>query len=169
MSSEKVKAVFLDRDGVINEERGEYTWLLEDFRINPTVVEALRRLQADGYLLLIISNQGGIAKGKYTKADVDYLHLHLERILANHGIRLTAIYYCPHHPDHGHCICRKPDSLLLEKACARYGIDPSTSHFIGDAQRDVDAAVKAGMHAVKIKPNDSLIPVVDKLINARSF
>lgn len=164
MSSEKAKAVFLDRDGVINEERGDYTWLLEDFKINPTVVEALRRLQSAGYLLLIISNQGGIAKGKYTKADVDYLHLHLERLLANHGIRLTAIYYCPHHPDHGNCICRKPDSLLLEKACARFNIDPATSYFIGDADRDVKAAAKTGVRPVKINSNESLLPVVDIII-----
>ena len=166
MSSEPVKAIFLDRDGVINEERGDYTWLLEDFRINPGVLEALRQWQADGYLLIIISNQGGVAKGIYAKKDVDYLHLHLERSLSNQGIRLTAIYYCPHHPHSGLCICRKPDSLLLEKACARFGIDPSVSYFIGDTQRDMDAAIKAGIHPVKINPNDPLTTVLARIKKA---
>jgi D-glycero-D-manno-heptose 1,7-bisphosphate phosphatase len=163
MSSELRKAVFLDRDGVINEERGDYTWQLEDFRINPGVVEALLELQSKGFLLIVISNQGGIAKGLYTKAEVDYLHLHLERFLANHGVKLAGFYYCPHHPETGNCICRKPDSLLLEKACAAHGIEPSASYFIGDAQRDADAAKKAFIHPIQIPSNTPLIDALSKI------
>src|SRR5689334_3049500 len=110
------KAIFLDRDGVINRERGEYTYLLEDFKLNDGVIEVLQLFQAKGYLLIIISNQSGIAKGIYTKEQVNYLHLHMERVLKNKAIVLTEIYFCPHHPDFSKCLCRKPESILLEKA-----------------------------------------------------
>src|SRR6185436_20661648 len=133
------KAVFLDRDGVVNVERGEYTWLLEDFKLNDGLIEALKIFLEKKYQLIIISNQGGIAKGLYKKEEVEYLHLHLVRILKNQGIELVEIYYCPHHPDFGECICRKPDSLLLEKAIARFHIRASESYFIGDTDRDVEA------------------------------
>src|SRR5437763_380941 len=139
MHSEKHKAIFLDRDGVINEERGDWTYLLENFRINAGVVEALKIFQQKNYLLIVISNQSGIAKGIYTKEQADYLHLHLERVLKNHGIILTEVYYCPHHPEVSKCLCRKPDSLMLEKAIARFNVSASESFFIGDADRDIEA------------------------------
>jgi D-glycero-D-manno-heptose 1,7-bisphosphate phosphatase len=154
------KAVFLDRDGVVNVERGEYTWLLEDFKLNGGLIEALKNFREKNYMLIVISNQGGIAKDLYKKEEVDYLHLHLERVLKNQGIELTEIYYCPHHPDTGKCICRKPDSLLLEKALARFNIDASASYFIGDAERDVEAGKKAGMTTIKVEPNSSLMDVI---------
>ena len=157
------KAVFLDRDGVLNRDRGEYTFRQEDFSLLPGVLSGLKKLVASGYELVIITNQGGIAKGLYTKAEVDYLHLHLERFLANHGVKLAGFYYCPHHPETGNCICRKPDSLLLEKACAAHGIDPSASYFIGDAQRDADAAKKACIHPIQIPSNTPLIDTLSKI------
>ncbi len=160
MRSEKNKAVFLDRDGVINAERGDYTWLLEDFKLNEGLIEALKVFQQKKYLLIVISNQSGIAKGIYTKEEVEYLHLHLVRALKNQGIELAEIYYCPHHPDVSKCICRKPDSLLLEKAIARFQVDAVKSYFIGDAERDIQAGEKAGVKAIKIQPNSSLMNVI---------
>lgn len=164
MQSEKNKAIFLDRDGVINEERGDYTWLLEDFKLNKDLIPALQAFQKEGYLLIIISNQGGIGKGMYTKADADYLHLHLERHLENQGIHISEVYYCPHHPDNTKCICRKPDSLLLEKAMARFGIDPKLSWFIGDADRDVEAGTKAGVRTLKVLSNSSLLEILPLIL-----
>jgi D-glycero-D-manno-heptose 1,7-bisphosphate phosphatase len=161
MSSEKRKAIFLDRDGVINAERGEYTWLLEDFKLNDGLTEALKAFQEKNYLLIVISNQSGIAKGIYKKENTDYLHLHLTRVLKNKGIELAEIYYCPHHPETGKCICRKPDSLLLEKALARFDLNASASYFIGDADRDVEAGHKAGVKTIKIPRNSSLIHVIE--------
>jgi D-glycero-D-manno-heptose 1,7-bisphosphate phosphatase len=160
MHSEKRKAVFLDRDGVINQERGDWTYLLEDFRINEGVVEALKVFQQKNYLLIVISNQSGIAKGVYKQEQTEYLHLQLERHFKNHGIILTEIYYCPHHPDISKCICRKPDSLLLEKAIARFQINASESFFIGDAERDIAAGTKAGVKTIKVEPNSSLMNVL---------
>jgi D-glycero-D-manno-heptose 1,7-bisphosphate phosphatase len=154
------KAIFLDRDGVINMERGEYTWLLEDFKFNAGLIEALKIFQEKNYMLIVISNQSGIAKGIYKKEEVEYLHLHLERTLKNQGITLTEIYYCPHHPDFGKCICRKPESQLLEKAIARFQIDPTVSYFIGDADRDVEAGKKVGVKTIKVEPNSSLMNVI---------
>lgn len=165
MSSDLRKAVFLDRDGVINRERGDYTWLLDDFEINPGVLEALAELTRAGYLLIIVSNQGGIGKGLYSRADSDYLHLHLERYLSFSGVHLEEVYYCTHHPATGKCLCRKPSGLLLEKAIARFRLDPSASFFIGDRDRDVEAAVAAGVTPVKILPNESLVPVVTRMLS----
>jgi len=163
MHSEKNKAVFLDRDGVINRELGNYVTHLEDFIINDGVVEALKLFQEKKYILIVISNQGGIAKGICTKEQVDYLHLHLERALKNKGILLSEIYYCPHHPDITNCICRKPDSQLLEKAMARFNIDAGHSYFIGDAERDMLAGEKAGVQTIRVEVNQSLMEIVRQI------
>ena len=156
MNAASMKAIFLDRDGVINRERGDYTWLLEDFIINEGVMDALREFQSRGYRLVVISNQGGIAKGLYTKEQADYLHLHLRRVFENSGVLLDEIYYCPHHPSVSNCLCRKPGSLLIEKALARFRLDASQCTFIGDAQRDADAAKQAGVRGIVIPPNSDL-------------
>jgi D-glycero-D-manno-heptose 1,7-bisphosphate phosphatase len=160
MPSEKNKAVFLDRDGVINREQSRYVTHLEDFIINDGVVEALKIFSDKNYLLIVISNQGGISKGICTKEQVDYLHLHLQRVMKIKGIEISEVYYCPHHPDVTNCICRKPDSQMLEKAMARFNIDASKSYFIGDADRDMEAGKNAGITTIKVEANQSLMEVV---------
>ncbi len=163
MHSEKRKAVFLDRDGVLNREMGNYVAHLEEFIINDGVIPALEIFSRKNYLLIVISNQGGIAKGLCTKEEVDYLHLHLERSLKLRGIVLSEIYYCPHYPEVTACICRKPGSLMLEKAIARFNIDAANSYFIGDADRDIEAGVKAGVQTIKVRSNQSLMEIVDRI------
>ena len=92
------KAIFLDRDGVINSDVGHYyIYKLEDFIINKGIVNSLKRFQESGYKLLIISNQGGVAKGIYSCDDVNKIHVYLKEKLAEHGVFLQEIYYCPHH------------------------------------------------------------------------
>ena len=159
----KQKAIFLDRDGVIIRERGDFTWLLEDVFINPGVEEALQIFINAGYMLIVISNQSGIAKEIYTKQEADYIHLHLERVFSIKGVHITEFYYCPHHPTISNCICRKPDSLLLEKAIARFNVDAAKSYFIGDADRDIEAGNKAGVQSIKIEVNSSLVPVAERI------
>lgn len=149
------KAVFLDRDGVINFERG-YTYRLEDFKILPGVFDSLRAFQTAGFLLVVVSNQSGIAKGLYKQSDVEQLHAFLKDECKREGIVFSEIYYCVHHPDVSACICRKPDSLFVEKALARFDIDPAKSFFIGDKERDVAAAEKAGVKGILIEANTSL-------------
>jgi D-glycero-D-manno-heptose 1,7-bisphosphate phosphatase len=164
MPSDKNKAVFLDRDGVLNRELGNYVMHLEDFIINDGVVKALKTFQEKNYLLIVISNQGGISKGICTREQVDYLHLHLQRMLKNKGIIVQEVYYCPHHPENTNCICRKPDSQLLEKAMARFGIDHTRSYFIGDAERDMVAGEKAGVQTIRVEVNQSLMEIADRIV-----
>ena len=156
------KAVFLDRDGVINVERG-YTHKLEDFVILPHLIEVLQLLQKKGYLLVVVSNQSGVAKGLYTQADVETVHQFMLNEFTKNEIVLSEIYYCIHHPDVCNCICRKPDSLFIEKALARFNIDPKQSYFIGDKERDVEAGEKAGVKGILIEANISLKTILNKI------
>ncbi len=157
------KAIFLDRDGVLNYDFLPYHFKPEHFIINKDVWEVLKIFREKGYLMIIITNQGGIAKGLYTKDDVNQIHQGLIKSAAEHGIHFLEIYFCPHHDNHGKCLCRKPNSGMLEKAIARFNIDPSVSYFIGDTERDVHAGLKAGVNTIKITANQSLQKVA-KLI-----
>ena len=156
------KAIFLDRDGVINVERG-YTHRLEDFVILPDLMEVLQHFQKKGYLLVVISNQSGIAKDLYKQEEVEVLHEYLVTELKKNKITLSEIYYCVHHPDVSNCICRKPDSLFVEKALARFNIDAKQSYFIGDKERDTEAAEKAGVKGILIEANISLKTILDQI------
>ncbi len=150
------KAIFLDRDGVINRERGEYTYRKEDFFFNEDVFRALKYFREKGYLLIVVSNQGGISKQQYRQEDVEELHAYMRARLEEQGIPLDEIYYCPHHSDHEKCLCRKPGSLMIEKALARFRIDPRQAYLVGDHTRDEQAARNAGVHSILIPPNGSL-------------
>ena len=162
----KQKAIFLDRDGVLIRERGDYTWQLEDMQINGDVNEALKKFTQEGFVLIVISNQSGISKGLYTKENADYLHLHLDRFFKNNGIQIKEFYYCPHHPSVSNCLCRKPDSLLLEKAIARFNINVDESWFIGDADRDIEAGIKAGVRTFKLDVNGSLMEAAEIILKS---
>ena len=153
-------AVFLDRDGVINRERGAHTWRLEEFEVLPGVVEAVLALRKAGFEVVVITNQSGIGLGLYDHAAVESLHGYLHDMLAAQGARFTGVYYCPHHPSGGRCLCRKPGGLLLEKAIARYDIDPARSVMIGDRERDVEAAASVGVRGILVPANAPLLPVV---------
>ncbi|MFW5656416.1 MAG: D-glycero-alpha-D-manno-heptose-1,7-bisphosphate 7-phosphatase [Bacteroidota bacterium] len=152
------KCVFLDRDGVINNnEHAPFTWQIENFFINEGVIEFMHLCRKKGYLLVLISNQGAIALNYYTRYDTDILHDYLAMELAKHNLAFDAMYYCPHHHTVEKCICRKPDSGMLEKAMARFAIDPERSFFIGDSTVDIKAGEKAGLHSIKIQANENLM------------
>ncbi len=150
------KALFLDRDGVINRERGEYTFLVEDFEILPTVIPTLKLAQKLGYLLIIITNQGGIAKGLYSHQDVENCHSYLKEELHKEGIILTDVFYSPHHQDYSKSLDRKPGSLMLEKAMAIHKVDPHISYMVGDSLRDIEASEAVSVKGFLIKPNSNL-------------
>lgn len=154
------KAVFLDRDGVINTERNDYVWKVNEFVLNNTVQESLAELKRRGFLLIVVTNQGGIDKGLYTKNEVEQCHKKMKDELAKSGVTLDEIYYCSHHPDFSNCICRKPDSLFIEKAIARFDIDTAASFFIGDRERDIQAAEKAGVRGILINCNAPLKEII---------
>jgi len=157
------KAVFLDRDGVINLKGGPYyIWRREDFVLNEGVITALNIFQKKGYLLIVITNQGGIAKGVFTEEDLAVLHEYMTDLLRVHGIELSAVYYCPHHPDVSPCECRKPGTLLFEKAIKDFGIDAASSYMIGDSDIDIEAAGKMGIKGILIPENGNLLDLVVK-------
>lgn len=158
------KAVFLDRDGVINHDPGDYTKSVEEFTINDGALESLKLLVDNGYLLILITNQGGIAKKKYTKSDVSKIHDYFLGTCLKHDIKIEEIYYCPHHSDIENCICRKPNSLLVEKAIARFNIDPEKSFFIGDKMRDIECGNGAGVKGIKIDVNENILPIIKSQI-----
>jgi len=155
------KVIFLDRDGVVIKERGEYNYLPDHIIMVEGIVEAFHKIIRKGFEIIIISNQGGIALGKYKARDVKYINDSIKQFFKSYGIKILDIVYCPHHPDTSRCICRKPDSLLIEKMMHIYNIDPKVSWFIGDQERDVEAGQKAGLKTVLIKPNDDLNPYLN--------
>ena len=150
------KAVFLDRDGIVNKELGDYIMRYEEFEVLPELIPFLYEVNRRGYKVIIITNQAGIAKGLYNRELVDACHDFLKEELAGHGLAIDAIYYCPHHPDYTECLCRKPKGLMIEKALARFQLDPSQCLMIGDKQRDVDAAHSAGIRVYLLPPNPTL-------------
>ena len=157
------KALFLDRDGVINYDPGDYTKSLEEFTVLPTVYEALKLAQEKGYLLVLITNQGGVAKGLYGHEQVHEIHTWFQVQLAQHGVTLTDIYYAPSHPDYSESLMRKPGSMMIERALAKHGISPTRRYIGGDEQRDLDSGAPLGVNGILIKTNAPLLPVVQQL------
>ncbi len=153
----KNKALFLDRDGVINHDPGDYTKSLEEFHILPTIMDKMKNWYDEGYKIIIITNQGGIAKGLYPATEVDAIHQYLQGRCIAEGFEITDFYYCPHHPEYsGKCFCRKPGSLLIEKAIHKYAIDPELSVMFGDRDRDVQCAQGAGVRGIQIPTNGEI-------------
>ena len=156
------KAVFLDRDGVINRKgSGYYVFREEEFFLNKGVTDALKYFISKGYLLIIITNQGGIAKGIYTTTHLEKLHNYMIQKLKAFDIVLTDIYYCPHHPDVSQCLCRKPGTLLFEQAIAKYKIDPKGSFMIGDSQIDIQAAEKMKIKGILLPTNGNMMDIIE--------
>lgn len=144
------KAAFIDRDGVINLESG-YVYRIEDFVFLRGSVEALRQLQAAGYLLVVITNQSGIARGLYTEEDYWRVTHHMQTVLSGAGVTLSAVEYCPHLPDAKvdryrlDCSCRKPRPGMLIRAARALGIDVAASILVGDRSIDIEAGRSAGI------------------------
>lgn len=148
--SDKNKAVFLDRDGVINKELN-YLSDPNDFDFIEGSIEALRILKKKGYLLLIITNQSGIARGYFTEKILDKIHEKMIKLLKNEGVALDGIYYCPHHPDFtGSCDCRKPNAGLILKARNQFNIDLSNSFMVGDTMNDIKTGKNAKSKTVLV-------------------
>jgi D-glycero-D-manno-heptose 1,7-bisphosphate phosphatase len=146
----KPKAAFIDRDGVINEERN-YVHRIEDFVLLSGVAQGLALLRAAGFRLIVVTNQAGIAHGYYEQSAMDRLHDHLRVQLALQGVELDAIYFCPHHPSGSvkelafECDCRKPAPGMLLQAAKDFNLDLSASVLIGDKLIDVLAGKRAGV------------------------
>jgi D-glycero-D-manno-heptose 1,7-bisphosphate phosphatase len=144
------KAAFIDRDGVINVE-SDFVYRIEDFVFLPGAIEALRELQMAGYLIVVITNQSGIARGRYTEVDYWRLTQHMQTQLLAAGVQLSAVEHCPHLPDAQieeyrlDCSCRKPRTGMLDRAASALNIDLSASVLVGDRVSDIQAGRSAGV------------------------
>ena len=167
-TSEGKKAVFFDRDGTLNVDTA-YLYRIEEFRWEEGAVEAIRYCNDRGWLVIVVTNQSGVARGYYTEADVERLHAWMNEDLEKHGAHIDAFYYCPHHPQGAvaqyakECDCRKPAPGLVETACREYGIDEAKSVLIGDKERDVECAERAGVRGI-LYPGGSLLDALRQYI-----
>ncbi len=162
------KALFLDRDGTLNVDT-DFLHRIEDFVWLPGAPEAVRWANDHGYLVIVVTNQSGVARGYFPEEDVQHLHDWMNEDLKRFGAHIDAFYYCPHLPDGPLpayakvCDCRKPKPGLIEAACRDYDIDRNASLLIGDAPRDVECAERAGVRGVRYEGGSLLDLVVKEL------
>ena len=164
------KALFLDRDGVINKEKN-YLYKIEDFEFVDGVFETCRYFQEKGYLLIIVTNQAGIARGKYTEQDYQILTDWMLAEFERQGITISKVYHCPHHPEFtGECECRKPKPGMLIQAKNEFDIDMPNSIMVGDKNSDIEAAINSGIQnkylvltGHKILENKFHVEILDNL------
>lgn len=158
------KAVFLDRDGVINEERKDYVKNVNEFVIFEYVAQAINLLKKKGYLVIVITNQSAINRNLLSHHMLKKIHDTLENYLENHGTSLDGIFYCPHRPDE-ECLCRKPKPGLLLKASRDLDINLKNSWMIGDCEKDIEAAKSVGCNWILIKKDQNLFEAVKILLD----
>jgi D-glycero-D-manno-heptose 1,7-bisphosphate phosphatase len=139
------KALFLDRDGVVNVEKN-YLYKIDDFELMEGILDVCRHYEAKGYLIIIVTNQSGISRGYYTENDFKHLSDWMVEHFKSLGITITRIYHCPHHESiDGACDCRKPEPGMLLEAQHDFDLDMESSVMIGDNERDIQAAIRAGV------------------------
>ena len=149
------KVIFLDRDGTINVEK-DYIYKSEDLVFEEGSIEALKTFKNLGYILIVVSNQSGIARGYFTEADLNIFNNNMNEILKKNGVEITEFYCCPHHPDgigkyKKVCECRKPNNKMIEDAIEKYNIDRAKSYIIGDKISDIGAGLKSNLKTVLVK------------------
>jgi len=144
------KALFLDRDGIINVDHG-YVYKIEEFEFMPNIFDICKLAIENNYLIIIITNQSGIGRGKYSESDFKKLTEWMHKQFLMQGVKITDVFYCPHHPKKAigkylkNCNCRKPAPGLIHQAVKKYQIDVNQSIFIGDKITDIQAAESAGI------------------------
>lgn len=149
------RAVFLDRDGTLNIEK-DYLHRPDDFQFVPGAPEAIRLLKDAGFMVIVVTNQSGVARGYFGPAEVETLHCHIQELLAGYGTRIDAFYYCPHHPAEGvgayrvNCDCRKGQPGMLLTAALEHHLDLANSFMIGDKAIDVEAGARAGCRTILV-------------------
>ena len=160
------KALFLDRDGVVNVEKN-YLHKIEDFELMEGIIEVCRTYQEQGYLIIIVTNQSGISRGYYTEDDFALLSGWMVEHFKALGITITHIYHCPHHESiDGVCDCRKPSPGMFLEARKEYDLDMSASVMIGDNERDIEASLKAGVGKNILLTSEALTSQADHIIHS---
>ena len=154
----KNKALFLDRDGVINIEKN-YVHQIKDFDFIEGIFELCRKFQSKGYLIFIVTNQAGIARGYYTLDDYNILTSWMLKEFEKHEIIIRNVYHCPHHPDfNGKCLCRKPNTKMVSDAKNEFNLDLKRSILIGDKLSDIECGKNAGI-GTNILIRANIIPI----------
>ena len=157
-----MKAAFLDRDGVINIDHA-YVNRVEDFEFKDGIFELFETLQDMGFVLFVVTNQSGIARGYYSLEDFLNLSEYMLSELEKRGVKIKEIAYCPHHPDiTGECECRKPKPGMILDLASRYGIDLKSSILIGDKQSDIDAGKNAGLGKTYLV-NQGILDIIERI------
>ena len=160
------KALFLDRDGVVNVEKN-YLHKIEDFELMEGIIDLCRAYQEQGYLIIIVTNQSGISRGYYTEADFVHLSEWMVEHFKTFGITISRIYHCPHHESiDGVCECRKPEPGMFLEAREEYDLDMEHSVMIGDNERDIEASLKAGVGMNILLSKDADTSKANKIIHS---
>jgi len=144
-----MKVVFLDRDGVINEDRPDYVKSWEEFSFIPGAKEAIKTLSEAKYVIIIVTNQASVGKGIVSKIAVEEINRRMVGEIGEFGGKIQAVYFCPHKPE-DNCQCRKPKTGLFKEAIKRFKINPKQSFVIGDSSRDIEAGKKIGCRTILI-------------------
>ena len=156
VTEERQGAVFLDRDGTINEEVG-YLDSLEKLKLIPGAAEAIRLINKSGMRAVVITNQSGVARGFFDESFVEAVHARLAGMLHEENAFLDSIYFCPHHPTDGlgkylqTCVCRKPAPGLLVRAVEELRLDTTRSYMVGDTLKDIEAGARAGIKGILVR------------------
>lgn len=154
------RAVFLDRDGVINQSRREYVKRWEEFIFLPGALSAMRTLAATPFLVVIVTNQSAVGRGLMTRELVDDIHRRMVDTIVDNGGRIDGIYYCPHSPEI-HCSCRKPLPGLFRRAAVEHGIDLGRSYCIGDKISDLEAGARVGCKGILVLSGEGRVASYD--------
>lgn len=167
------KALFLDRDGVINVDY-DYVHTVDAFEFIDGIFALCRRVQEAGYIIIVVTNQSGIARGRYSEAQFAALSTWMIEAFKAEGVEITGVYHCPHHPDiTGPCHCRKPEPGMLLDAAREHHIDLSRSMLVGDKERDIEAAIRAGVpkqylfdadHGEKVTAATAVVSALEEIV-----
>ena len=153
------KAIFLDRDGVINRKRDNYVKSIKELEIFPDIGEGILKLKKMGFLIIVITNQSAINREILTVDELEKIHLTIQRFLEEKNCKIDKFYFCPHRPDEN-CNCRKPKPGLLLQAINDFSINASESWMIGDCLTDIQAGEKVGCKTILLKEDLSFLQFV---------
>lgn len=164
------RAVFLDRDGVITQDPPHYAYKLEQLKLIPRSAKAIRLLNENGFKVIIVSNQSGVARGYYKKKDVEIFNRAMEDKIKQEGAYIDAVYYCPHHPESKiieyriNCDCRKPNPGMLLKATQHFDVDLKISFVVGDKISDIIAGSSAGCTTILVLTGQGKLQIFENSI-----
>ena len=162
------KAIFLDRDGVINQERKDYVKKLDEFRILDKTSDAINIIKNNGFLVIIITNQSAINRKLLSVENINKIHEKLQSYLERYDTSFDGVYFCPHIPSEN-CECRKPKPGLIVQAVTDFQIDLSESYMIGNSETDIHAARNAGCKGILLKKDQTLLEVVVDLFESEKI